>query len=374
MKKLILGILFTAVCLVGYSQNMPNYYVTASGTDTYTVYVNGFGGGGYNNKIAFVRFPNTNTGSATININSLGAVTLKKWDGSAWVNLVASDISVDTDYRISYDNTNVYFRTEGSNLGSSGSTYWGTSPTTITVGGLSSGSAISGLAYDDIIQSIVAPYVNPNWTYFLNNQAQAVEVKTQLTGTRDFTWNVNNNSGIVTDIDIYDVTGVSTLLAATPDDGAQAAVAITTITLTLEDDQQRWRGIANNTSPSGTVNSSDFTITAYYYLFTDPVSSVPANSAAVRSMTSVFLTSANQQVAIETGTVETTFVIAVPPGHSIVSITDEDALGLVITGSYIFDSTVAVTMPNATTENYDLYVMTVGDPYPTSHTHLLTIN
>lgn len=117
MKKILITLLLFASFSLS-AQVMPNFWSPTSGTDTYTVYIPNFGT--ISNKIAFVRFTNTNTGSSTININSTGATTLKKWDGDSWENLEAGDLDVDTDYRLSYDNTNTYFRVEGVNLVSGG--------------------------------------------------------------------------------------------------------------------------------------------------------------------------------------------------------------------------------------------------------------
>lgn len=117
MKKLLITLfLFASFSLS--AQVLPNYWSPTSGTDTYTVYIPNFGT--ISNKIAFVRFTNTNTGTATINVSSTGATPLKKWDGDSWEDLAAGDLDVDTDYRLSYDNTNTYFRVEGVNLGASG--------------------------------------------------------------------------------------------------------------------------------------------------------------------------------------------------------------------------------------------------------------
>jgi hypothetical protein len=112
MKKSILSSLL--VCLLYlqvYSQSLPNIWVPTTGTNTYGTFITSFGSS-YSNKIAYVRFTNTNTGASSININTMGAIPLRKWNGSAWVTLDAGDIKTDRDYRISYDNTNLWFRLE----------------------------------------------------------------------------------------------------------------------------------------------------------------------------------------------------------------------------------------------------------------------
>ncbi len=77
-------------------------YLVASGTDTYTGSVTGY--------VAYaagdtfdVLFTNANTGAATLNINSLGPIALKK-NGTA--ALVPGDIDAGSLHQIVYDGTN----------------------------------------------------------------------------------------------------------------------------------------------------------------------------------------------------------------------------------------------------------------------------
>jgi hypothetical protein len=110
MKKLIISILLVSFSVLAFSQTMPNYYVPASGTNTYATNIGSLKS--YNNAIAFVSFSVANTGASTININSMGAIPLRKWNGSSWVTLSSGDIKTGRDYRISYDTTNGWFRLE----------------------------------------------------------------------------------------------------------------------------------------------------------------------------------------------------------------------------------------------------------------------
>jgi len=91
---------------------------TASGTDTYVVTISGVSA--YTSGDAYiVNFTNANTGSSTININSLGAKTLKK---SVSTNLASGDILAGQEFLIVYDGTN--FQVIG--LGGGGGTPGGT--------------------------------------------------------------------------------------------------------------------------------------------------------------------------------------------------------------------------------------------------------
>jgi len=75
---------------------------TASGTDTYTATISGVSSYATHD-IYEIIFTNANTGSSTININSLGAVTLKK---SVSTNLASGDILAGQSFIIVYDGTN----------------------------------------------------------------------------------------------------------------------------------------------------------------------------------------------------------------------------------------------------------------------------
>jgi hypothetical protein len=114
MKNLLLSIIFLSAIASGYSQSLPNYWVPSSGTNTYATNITSFGSS-YSNKIMYVRFANANTGASTINVNGIGAISIRKWNGTSWVTLSSGDIRTDRDYRLSFDTTNNWFRLEETN-------------------------------------------------------------------------------------------------------------------------------------------------------------------------------------------------------------------------------------------------------------------
>lgn len=87
-------------------------YGTATGTDTYAVTLSPAPTAYATGNTYYVNFTNANTGVATINVNSLGAKSLKKAGGAA---LSSGDIVAGTIYRIVYDGTN--FQLDISNIG-----------------------------------------------------------------------------------------------------------------------------------------------------------------------------------------------------------------------------------------------------------------
>jgi len=77
---------------------------TAGGTDTYTVTLNNGAITALSSQWFVVKFTNSNTGAATLNINSIGAKSLIKTDGSS---LSSGDINAGSVHLLSYDGTNL---------------------------------------------------------------------------------------------------------------------------------------------------------------------------------------------------------------------------------------------------------------------------
>jgi len=346
---------------------------TVSGTDTYTISPLGSFSYTYlTGKAVSITFPpaQINTGSATLNFDGLGAKNIQKYSSGALTDVEAGDL-VGT-IRLRYDGTQ--FVMEGGAGSGGGSDYTGNSPTTTTVGGLASGTDISGFSTSDVLEAIVAPYVNPVFNSFSNNQTTPVEVGTTLSGSKTFTWSISANSGTVSTIDLYNVTTSANLLAGTPNDGSQAQT-ITTVQLNSSGATQAWRGIGNDTGGGpATFNSSNYTVTSWFYRFYGPTSTAPTNSATVRALpSSAFVTGAGS-FTLATGSTEINFVVALPPGRSITSVIDTDALGADITSSYVLQSSINVTDAGGTSRAYVIYKCTNAVPYASSHNHVITFN
>lgn len=100
------GVITTQLATMAAVQNRLNYYAaTTSGTDTYTCTLAPVPPAWVTGMEMNVKFGITNTGTATLNPNTLGAKTLKKTDGAT--NLAASDLVVGMLYRLFYDGTNL---------------------------------------------------------------------------------------------------------------------------------------------------------------------------------------------------------------------------------------------------------------------------
>lgn len=133
---------------------------TASGTDTYTAapdppitsYLAG--------QKFIITFTNGNTGTSTINLNGLGAKTLKK---NVSTNLISGDIAAGGAYLIMYDGTNFQVLTLMGGVGGSGTTneiaYW-TSATAIGALTTATYPSLTELAFVKGVTSAIQTQLN----------------------------------------------------------------------------------------------------------------------------------------------------------------------------------------------------------------------
>lgn len=119
--------------------------------------------------------------------------------------------------------------------------------------------------------------------------------------------------------------------------------------------------------------STTLFLTGYFAEFYGPTAVVPTNSATARALPSNRLTNAGTVFLLNTGTVEVKYCIVLPPGKSIVSVIDLDALNLDITASYI-SSVITVNDAGGTPRSYTIYTMASATPYATNHRHQVTTN
>lgn len=230
----------------------------------------------------------------------------------------------------------------------------------------------TGLTVIEAIQDAAVEYIFPEFTSFsVSGQSATVEVGTTLSGSKTFTWSITLNSGVVSTIDLYDNTASATLLAGTTNDGSQSQ-AITTIQLNSNAATQSWKGIGNNTSPSGTFNSSNFVVTSRFYRFYGPSSTSVTNSATVRALSSSAFHTGATTFVLNTGSALTKFIVALPPGVTISSVIDIDALSANITSQYVLTGTINVLDAGGTNRSYNIYEMSIGVPYSSSHQHSIT--
>lgn len=224
----------------------------------------------------------------------------------------------------------------------------------------------------EVILLAAIEYINPVFTSFsITGQATTVEVGTTISGNKTFVWVIVANSGTVNLIDIYDVTAGAALLENTANDGSQV-VTVTSNKLDANGATQQYRGILHDEGQAQDINSAIFTITARFYRFFGPASTSPANSAAVRALPSSAFHTGAATFTLNTGTSQTKFVVALPPGVTIASVVDLDALNANITSQYVLTGTLNVQDAGGTNRSYNIYEMNIGAPYATNHRHQIT--
>ncbi len=114
------------------------------------------------------------------------------------------------------------------------------------------------------------------------------------------------------------------------------------------------------------------TVSFLNLIFFGSVAQAPANSNAVRALSSKIFTDGSNPFSISTGTVNKVFSFAVPASTNIVNVIDVDALNANITTSYV-KSTFNVLDFGGTAVSYDIYTMTNAEPYsPNTHNHQVT--
>jgi hypothetical protein len=249
-----------------------------------------------------------------------------------------------------------------------------------TLGKYTTGQTIPaiGKTAQQVIADIALEYVNPAFASFsISGQPTTVEVGTTLSGGKIFSWSINQNSGVIGTIDIFNVTTGTTLLAGTPNDGTQSAT-ITTTQLNFTGATQSWRGIANN-STGPNVNSNNFVVTALFNRYWGPTGTLPSNpndGTANRTYaqglgSTAFKTSGANNFTLTTGTTYRNFVVILPPGVTITKVIDTGNLNADITANYIL-SAITVKDAGGTDRACNQYTLTLGAPYSVSTGHAIT--
>jgi len=222
----------------------------------------------------------------------------------------------------------------------------------------------------EVITDAAIEYINSTFTSFsVSTQPTTLEVGSTLSGGKIFTWSINLNSGTVPTIQIWDQT-IPAVLIATPNDGTEVVV-VTTIQLNADGATQQWRGEGLDTGivPNVQFYSSTFTVTARYYRFYGASATSPTDSATVRALPQSGFHSTGNTFNLNTGSTLTKFVVALPPGRTITSVIDLDALNADITSEYIAQSSINVLDAGGTNRAYNIYEMNVGASYSSDHRH-----
>ena len=101
-------------------------------------------------------------------------------------------------------------------------TYSSNSPSTCTVGGIISGTVLTGNTLEYLLQEILAPYIEPAFSSFAVNISTISEVGTSISGTKSFTWATSTCDNVEADtIGICNTTSGTTLATGLANDYAE---------------------------------------------------------------------------------------------------------------------------------------------------------
>jgi hypothetical protein len=123
---------------------------------------------------------------------------------------------------------------------------------------------------------------------------------------------------------------------------------------------------------AGTAISNSLSFRGNNRLFYGPVAAAPQNSAQVRGMAYSQFINAGNNFVLNTGSAQTVYCFWLPPGKTLASVIDQDALNLNITSQYVVSS-LAVNDAGGSPVTGTLYTMTSGVPYSTNHKHLVNL-
>lgn len=203
---------------------------------------------------------------------------------------------LDVDYAIGFVKNGV-----------GGGTYTGNSPSTVTVNGIPSGTVLTGLTLEYLLQNIYAPYLAPAFTSFIINvQSQLIQVGTVLSGIKNFLWGTSNSGNVQPNsIDIRDVNAGTLIATGLANDGTEN-VNIGSI-VNNSPISQSWRGEGVNTQLAAFI-SSNFTVNSIYPVIYGKVASGGAPSGGNRPVANqALINSGTVAVVSSTGTITVSF-------------------------------------------------------------------
>jgi len=283
-----------------------------------------------------------------------------------------------------------YITTIASSTSGSG-TYTGASPATKAVGGYNVGDPITG-TFSQIIQQLLAPYVNPAWSSFTVNSLSA-NVLDGTTLATSYTFNVATlkNSGTYTTATVFDITGGSTNLGSIALTAGNGSYALTTVGRKIEISgaftSQVWNATFSDLSVghTATYTSANITITprqnVYLGSSASPVTftgssnvTTLAQAGGCSGTTSTPIMWVSSQTNIICSGTNQYLYIAIPNTRTFSGVgTNLDALGASVTFTSL--GTVAViNADGSTTRTYTVYGHDHGSPFVSPNRIQIVVN
>lgn len=233
---------------------------------------------------------------------------------------------------------------------------------------LSEGKSLGGYVNGDVIPAIgknanqvlidlATEYLKPSFPSFsITGQSTIIEVGAALSGTKIFTWTMNNASNLQAGtIQIRDITN-NVLIATGLSNGGTAVVNIGTIT-NSDEILHQWRIEAVNTKGEG-FQSAPFSVRSIYPVFSGKVSAPGEAGTGRPAIAQGLLTSATKSIVDSSSDVSVSFLstpndycfVAIPASSplktkwKVTEYNTDDIGGAVGAGGNLFPSPVAITV------------------------------
>jgi hypothetical protein len=242
---------------------------------------------------------------------------------------------------------------------------------TETVGGVQRGDTFT--TNDAGVKQILITYQAPGFSSFAlaGTGGRTVPVGTQYpAGFKSFTWSTTNSGNVTANsLQLWDVTAQAILASNEANDGTlSASTAAFTAAL---GESRRYRLTGRNSN--GNFFTADLSISGAYQVYAGAGSQAPTTSAQVRALPIVQLAPSGLQFTINTGTTATVFALYIPPGRTLQSIIDLDALNKDVTGEYAA-GTQSVNDEAGAPVAYVSRIKIQAQAYAVSHRHLVTLS
>lgn len=247
-----------------------------------------------------------------------------------------------------------------------------------TFGKYSNGQTVPALGKSakEVILDAAIEYLPPVVTFFdITDESSVVETGYKITGSTTFGWTFSNGGNVSPNtVEITDVTNSTVLASGLINDGNETIVLPVDVVKNIPGQTHQWKVEAQNTQLN--LFNSTTLITWRNKLFYAPRASAPVSSNDVRTLGNEAFYSGSTTFTLNTGNTLTRFYVALPPGKTITSVVDLDALNAVITSSYVLVGTINVDDVGtpANTFAYNLYEMVIAVPYASNHRHSITIS
>jgi hypothetical protein len=124
---------------------------------------------------------------------------------------------------------------------------------------------------------------------------------------------------------------------------------------------------------AGSVNSGNLNYQGFYKIFYDAVSTFPTDSTTARALSNSRFSNSGNSFTLNTGSTLTKFCIILPPGKTLSSVIDQDALNLDITSQYVQSAITVNDAAGTPVSTYKIYAMSQSVPYSSNHRHNITI-